>query len=93
MSDLLINCFKLSMPTSTCRREKLAVTWASLVSVFTPQGVIGTSLTNSRAPAGNLFLKAAEKSVAVSISMAIDRVCRKYFLKALSCSHTRRLVV
>jgi len=63
-----MSCFKLSMPISTCRIAKSVVTLASLESVFTPHGVIGTSLTSNNAPAGNLFLNAAENKVAVSIS-------------------------
>ena len=35
----------------------------------------------------------AEKIVAVSMSIAIERVLRRYSLNATSCSQTRRLVV
>ena len=76
-----------------CSSTKDAVTLASLASVFTPDGVMGSSLTSSNAPTDNRFANPTLNSVAVSMSMACARVLRKYALNASSCSHTRRLVV
>ena len=58
------------MPMRMCSSTKDAVTFASLASVLTPDGVMGSSLTSSNAPTDNRFANPTLKRVAVSISMA-----------------------
>ena len=93
VSAFSINFLRESIPTFKCRCRNLSVTVLSLASVLTPSGTMGMSETNSKAPAGILFLKAATKMVAVSISIANARNRNRYFLKSKRCSQTRLLVV
>ncbi len=81
------------MPTWMWLSTNSAVTLASDSAVLTPSGVIGASDTSSSAPQGMRLAKPAAKTVAVSMSMAMQRSRRRYSLNASSCSQTRRLVV
>ena len=82
-----------SMPIWMWRSTNSPLTFASDASVFTPSGIIGWSLTSSSAPTGMRLAKPAANTVAVSMSIAMQRIARRRSLKASSCSQTRRLVV
>src|SRR5690606_19411705 len=82
-----------SMPVWMCPSTKRVLTCASEASVLTPSGIIGWSLTSSSAPLGMRLAKPAAKMVAVSMSMAMQRIVRRRSLNAASCSQARRLVV
>ena len=82
-----------STPISMCRFTKSRVTCWSLSSVLMPSGTIGWSDTSSRAPTGMRLARPVVNRVAVSMSIAIARVLRKYALNDSSCSQMRRLVV
>ena len=81
------------MPISTCPATKFCVTRLSLLSVFTPSGIMGWSDTNNKAPVGMWLANPQLKRVAVSMSTAMARVFMRYSLNLSSCSQIRRLVV
>src|SRR3546814_1241339 len=65
------------MPTWMLLSTYSALTFASEASVLTPSGIIGWSDTSSSAPQGMLLAKPAAKIVAVSMSMAMQRIRRR----------------
>src|SRR5690606_23620452 len=69
--------FSASMPMRMWLSTYSADTLASEASVLTPSGIIGWSDTSSSAPLGMRLAKPAAKMVAVSMSMAMQRVLRR----------------